>query len=356
MSFIVGLTIAIALMTSRHAVTWVVVLWWGVIVGLRIGKRKLRWYRSLMIQRTIGIICGLIAVVIYDARILGWQWMSESYQWWYVIREKESDPSFIIVDRERANRYLIEKSPSNLSLDKGKSEKTEDQWKYSHNWRYFLQIEQEIPIGSVISIADGGYIRQRQYRPKLCFSLICDTWHISDTRRNETGETNPTADPRWRHIFDYDKWLRMRGIDAVYYPSFVGIQTDTSHIWRMDRVRQSFLSTIQKYYGRDVIAWLVAGMTIGDTSMMSKERQQQFINSSLIHIVAVSGGNIAIVLMIFGLCLWWMPFYVRQIVLIGGVIMYSISIVLASLTKLSNNLICFISWNIDFRNIVHRAC
>ncbi|MBP7884753.1 ComEC/Rec2 family competence protein [Patescibacteria group bacterium] len=40
-------------------------------------------------------------------------------------------------------------------------------------------------------------------------------------------------------------------------------------------------------------------MTIGDTSMMSKERQQQFINSSLIHIVAVSGGNIAIVLMIF---------------------------------------------------------
>lgn len=65
-------------------------------------------------------------------------------------------------------------------------------------------------------------------------------------------------------------------------------------------------------------------MTIGDTSMMSKERQQQFINSSLIHIVAVSGGNIAIVLMILGLLIWRVPFYVRQGLLIAGVVMYAV--------------------------------
>ena len=307
MSFILGLTIAIALMTGRHALTWTVVMMIGGISIYMLLQKQYWRQRGVIIQRILGMLCGLVAVIIYDTRILGWQWMRESYQWRDLSIAQNKEAIFVIADRERADRYLIEAITG------------------SKQWQQFLQIAQDIPIGSVVSIPPDSYARQRRYRPRLCLSLQCPSESPDDKAIViQNDQDNNTADPRGRHIFHYDKWLWMRSIEKVSYPAMISIQDDISHITRLDRVRQKFLQTIQQYYGQDVIAWLVAGMTIGDTSMMSKERQQQFINSSLIHIVAVSGGNIAIVLMILWLLLRRMPFYLRQAILIGGVVMYAV--------------------------------
>ncbi len=307
MSFILGLTIAIALMTGRHALTWIVVMMIGGISIYMLLQKQYWRQRGVIIQRILGMLCGLVAVIIYDARILGWQWMTESYPWRDLSITQNKEAIFVIADRERADRYLIAAITG------------------SKQWQQFLQIAQDIPIGSVVSIPPDSYARQRRYRPRLCLSLQCPSESPDDKAIViQNDQDNNTADPRGRHIFHYDKWLWMRSIEKVSYPAMISIQDDISHITRLDRVRQKFLQTIQQYYGQDVIAWLVAGMTIGDTSMMSKERQQQFINSSLIHIVAVSGGNIAIVLMILWLLLRRMPFYLRQAILIGGVVMYAV--------------------------------
>ncbi len=307
MSFILGLTIAIALMTGRHALTWIVVMMIGGISIYMLLQKQYWRQRGVIIQRILGMLCGLVAVIIYDARILGWQWMTESYPWRDLSITQNKEAIFVIADRERADRYLIAAITG------------------SKQWQQFLQIAQDIPIGSVVSIPPDSYARQRRYRPRLCLSLQCPSESPDDKAIViQNDQDNNTADPRGRHIFHYDKWLWMRSIEKVSYPAMISIQDDISHITRLDRVRQKFLQTIQQYYGQDVIAWLVAGMTIGDTSMMSKEWQQQFINSSLIHIVAVSGGNIAIVLMILWLLLRRMPFYLRQAILIGGVVMYAV--------------------------------
>ena len=58
------------------------------------------------------------------------------------------------------------------------------------------------------------------------------------------------------------------------------------------------------------------GMTIGDRSQIEQSRYDQFISSGLVHLIAVSGGNIAIVVLFVGMLIFWLPFYVRQIVLI----------------------------------------
>lgn len=39
------------------------------------------------------------------------------------------------------------------------------------------------------------------------------------------------------------------------------------------------------------------GMTIGDKSLIDDARYDQYISSGLIHLIAVSGGNIAIVVL-----------------------------------------------------------
>jgi competence protein ComEC len=88
-------------------------------------------------------------------------------------------------------------------------------------------------------------------------------------------------------------------------------------------VRESFFQhTIQKF-GNDIEAGLILGMTIGDRSMIVKERYDQFISSGLVHLIAVSGGNIAIVVLFVGMMLFRVPFYLRQVILIGAVILYA---------------------------------
>jgi competence protein ComEC len=64
-------------------------------------------------------------------------------------------------------------------------------------------------------------------------------------------------------------------------------------------------------------------MTIGDRYLIDTSRYNQFIHSGLVHLIAVSGGNIAIVVLFFGTILFWVPFYVRQGILIIVTVCYA---------------------------------
>lgn len=63
-------------------------------------------------------------------------------------------------------------------------------------------------------------------------------------------------------------------------------------------------------------------MTIGDTSLFEKEWYQQFISSGLVHIVAVSGGNIALIIIVLQFIFVWVPFYLRQLLFAGAIVGY----------------------------------
>ena len=48
-------------------------------------------------------------------------------------------------------------------------------------------------------------------------------------------------------------------------------------------------------YGKNRISGLILGMLIGDRSQIPASEYQSFIDSGLVHLVAVSGGNILMI-------------------------------------------------------------
>jgi len=86
----------------------------------------------------------------------------------------------------------------------------------------------------------------------------------------------------------------------------------TGRLWFLDRVREK--------YGTTVIAGLIGGMTIGDKSLFTPEWYQQFVDSGLVHLIAVSGGNIALVVLFLGLVLFRVPVYLRMIILMVAIV------------------------------------
>lgn len=87
----------------------------------------------------------------------------------------------------------------------------------------------------------------------------------------------------------------------------------------MDKDTSGFIKSAKKAiqertiaaYGENKISGLVLGMLIGDKSQIPEEEYQQFIDSGLVHLVAVSGGNILMIVVFLQFALFFLPFYVR---------------------------------------------
>lgn len=67
---------------------------------------------------------------------------------------------------------------------------------------------------------------------------------------------------------------------------------------------------------------LVMGMLVGDRSLMSPELYDMFIESGLVHLIAVSGGNIVLLLLCMSRLLKPIPFYPRQVLLLAILLWY----------------------------------
>lgn len=65
-------------------------------------------------------------------------------------------------------------------------------------------------------------------------------------------------------------------------------------------------------------------MLIGDRSMMTEDDYKLFIDSGIVHIIAVSGGNIVMLVLFLQLILFWVPFYARIVIILPCVILYAL--------------------------------
>ena len=128
----------------------------------------------------------------------------------------------------------------------------------------------------------------------------------------------------------------MQGLDWSLYDNDVFV-SDHQDLWWLVSVRESFFQTVVERFwdgllrasqwrdksDTNIHAWLILGMTIGDRSLIDQARYDQFISSGLVHLIAVSGGNIAIVVLFIWMLLFWVPFYIRQSLLIIAIIAYA---------------------------------
>ncbi|MDH4034178.1 MAG: ComEC family competence protein, partial [candidate division Zixibacteria bacterium] len=129
--------------------------------------------------------------------------------------------------------------------------------------------------------------------------------------------------------FDYRRYLNLRGVSAlVYLPNLNNVRVDTrGRPWLLswvDALRLEILSSFQDNLEPSPSA-LAAGFLIGETRNIPPEVYQRFRDSGTLHLLAVSGSNVALVVAFMMLVL--RPFGLsrrrRAIVLLAFVLMFA---------------------------------
>ncbi len=155
--------------------------------------------------------------------------------------------------------------------------------------------------------------------------------------------------------FDYDKWLIMKGYRGNIYEgnSIIIIQNnksdslhssgqalilrwgqvstslrsgrnDSAKVWFISNIKRSLQAQIISTYWESRNAWLIMWMLIWDKSQIPKSDYQKFIDSWLVHLIAVSGWNIIMLTIFLSFVLFFLPFYFRNFIILLSIILYSL--------------------------------
>ncbi len=143
----------------------------------------------------------------------------------------------------------------------------------------------------------------------------------------------------WNRSFDYDKWLIMKGYrgniyegNSIVLNNRFRLQTSSmtpewheeQEVWFISNIKRSLQSQIIATYWEGRNAWLILWMLIWDKSQIPKSDYQQFINSWLVHLIAVSGWNIIMLIIFLSFILFFLPFYLRNFVILLSIVLYSL--------------------------------
>ncbi|MCS6983193.1 MAG: ComEC/Rec2 family competence protein [Candidatus Absconditabacterales bacterium] len=111
-----------------------------------------------------------------------------------------------------------------------------------------------------------------------------------------------------QYDFDYTQWLILKEIVATTYVSSVVplAKYDDSLIMK---TRRLIAQRFDHLFGDVFAGALYAGFLLGDTSGFDQREYDLFRDAGLIHVVAVSGGHIVVVLLLVSLLTRFLPFY-----------------------------------------------
>lgn len=167
--------------------------------------------------------------------------------------------------------------------------------------------------------------------------------------------------------FDYHRYLALRGIHGlVYLSTSAGIRVDSASSGLLtepvDRVRVAMISTFHRRLGPEAAA-LAAGFLIGETRHIPDEIYRWFRDSGTLHLLAVSGSNVALVIAFF--ILFLRPFgldrRMRAILLMFVVFFFTLlaceepSVVRAAVMAVLVLLAGLVQRRIDLNNIITLA-
>jgi len=126
--------------------------------------------------------------------------------------------------------------------------------------------------------------------------------------------------------FDYDKYLNAKGVTGL----FISYDTDSISIIDSKRnVFASYLFALRKSIDKIIVnlhdketSDLLRGLILADRSGIDAETKNAFVNSGVIHILAVSGLNVGYVILIFIIVFGRFSIYARSILTIIGLIIF----------------------------------
>lgn len=137
---------------------------------------------------------------------------------------------------------------------------------------------------------------------------------------------------RWRleikdivapYQFNYTKWLMMKNYVWTVKETNSILIAKESWLWFFKKMKKKIQALTLEAYGENRISWLILGMTIGDKSLIPKEEYQTTIDSWLVHLIAVSWGNIMMIAIFLSFVLRFIPFYIRTGIIILSIFFYA---------------------------------
>lgn len=207
------------------------------------------------------------------------------------------------------------------------------QWKYIFSYEnadYLLYSEKNYSIGDHIRIVGN-------------MSSETNAWHWNNLQKYRNISSWTFAVPLFSGSFDYPKRLKMKwwkwtiyetnslllrdeGIGTGDKEQIPSSTSQVSHIkiWWIKKMKKWIQEKINKAYGKNRISWLILGMLIGDKSQIPESEYQSFINSWLVHLIAVSGGNILMIVVFLQSILIFIPFYPRLGLILLTIITYGL--------------------------------
>ena len=210
------------------------------------------------------------------------------------------------------------------------------------------------------------YILNTEKRYKIWDELRL-VWYVKDV--NLLGLNNNFS-WLWNRSFDYDKRLIMKGYRGnIYEQNWIVLESrsrlqtsSTRPEWQIgliQKMKRSLQSQIISTYGEGRNAWLILWMLIGDKSQIPKSDYQNFIDSWLVHLIAVSGWNIIMLTIFLWFVLFFLPFYFRNFVILLSIILYSLvcwmdsSVMRAVIFGWLGMMALFVGREINFRRSVY---
>ncbi|MFI5144418.1 MAG: ComEC/Rec2 family competence protein, partial [Ignavibacteria bacterium] len=127
------------------------------------------------------------------------------------------------------------------------------------------------------------------------------------------GELEQLPHKRNPGEFDYGEYLKLHGIEASFtsfgYDKISFMQPTNPSIFKKNiiyPIKKYTMSAIDTYIGGDEGEFM-KGLVLGERSNISKEIKENFVNDGISHIIAVSGLNVAYVIIIVTLLLQLFP-------------------------------------------------
>jgi len=165
--------------------------------------------------------------------------------------------------------------------------------KVKANQKELMKLYDKIKIGNILQ-AEGNYVKGGE-------------------------ERNPGE-------FDYNKYLRKNGVSGllyVYSSSKIKIvRGESSFVGSLIfNIRKNIDEQIRKIYNPETAGFL-RGILLADRSEINYNEKQDFINSGVIHILAVSGLHVGYILLIFTFIFGRFNVYVKSILTIIGLVLF----------------------------------
>jgi len=179
---------------------------------------------------------------------------------------------------------------------------------------YFLKSEKSYKIWDEIRL--NWYVT-------LGYTWAKDVFNLK--KQLEVFKTKPDFQSIFHYEFNYPKWEMMkRYYWTIYEQNSVKTDVSWTNISFIQKIRKNLQEMIISAYWETPQAGLVLGMLVWDRSQIPSEDYDTFVDSWLVHIIAVSGWNIVMIVVFLSAILFFIPFYPRNVIVLVTVILYSL--------------------------------